>query len=426
MKAKIIIVCIFFSLVQTYIKSQAPKIKKDAVTVFNYIEALKDTLNQLSNRTNNEFFKLHCQSMIDVINSKTSYTAYDSSLLADTYTAFCYSGTNSARDQISYLNRSRRYIISWTSPTDGEISFSWLSPPINWNPEKEYPLYVQLHGLWDVASNSIEYLTYPFRTEASTATSFEDGYLLEPWGRGNLWYEGISETDIWESIAALEKKVKINQARKYLSGHSMGGYGAWSIASKSANTWAALGIHAGAIWYNNYSLVNSSVAESLKDLPTYFVCGTNDGLLGINQTAYQLLIDAGNQSVQFVTFEGGHIYIEENVENMYLWMRQFVNDNYENIKNEKLSVSSHLIQLRNYPNPVKTNTTIFFKIQIKSYVNLSLYDINGRKIKELLNNEKIPGEYEVFLNTSVLTSGIYILRLSAAKLDVESKMVVIK
>lgn len=56
-------------------------------------------------------------------------------------------------------------------------------------------------------------------------TTFEDGYLLFPWGRGNVWYEGIGETDVWESISALNELVKVDSTKKYLMGFSMGGYG---------------------------------------------------------------------------------------------------------------------------------------------------------------------------------------------------------
>ena len=43
----------------------------------------------------------------------------------------------------------------------------------------------------------------------------------------------------------------------------------------------------------------------------------------MNQTAYALLRDAGNSEVAFVTFPGGHDYRQTDVEQMYLWMRQF-------------------------------------------------------------------------------------------------------
>src|SRR5512147_880258 len=128
-------------------------------------------------------------------------------------------------------------------------------------------MYIELHGLWSVADPPIEYMTYPFRQGASSSYAWEDGYLLSPWGRGNLWYQGISETDILECMSALEEEFSVDPKRRYLCGHSMGGYGAWSIASKYPETWAALGIHAGALWYDNSSLVNESVASVLADVP---------------------------------------------------------------------------------------------------------------------------------------------------------------
>ena len=116
--------------------------------------------------------------------------------------------------------------------------------------------------------------------------------------------------------------MRVNERRQYLCGHSMGGYGAWHIALRSADTWAALGIHAGALGYDAREL-DVSVATGLRDLPTYFVVGTSDGLLSVNQAAYTLLQNAGNPNLAFVTFPGGHDYRQTDVEAMYLWLRRF-------------------------------------------------------------------------------------------------------
>jgi predicted esterase len=106
----------------------------------------------------------------------------------------------------------------------------------------------------------------------------------------------------------------------------MGGFGAWSIARKLPEIWATRGIHTGALWFNGSQLVTPTVANALRNVPTYFACGTNDGLLNINQPACSLLRNAGNTHVEFVVIYGSHEYIEENVENMYLWMRNFVKE----------------------------------------------------------------------------------------------------
>jgi hypothetical protein len=360
MKLKIIFCWLLMFVIVKETACQDNNLKSTLVAI-DYIKALKDTLVNLSENSDNAYFKRHCNSIVSVIDAKSGFTSQDSTFLKNTYIAFNNQpDTSSAKELSTYIKRQRPFILSWVSPTDGAVSFSWLTPPKNWNPDNKYPLYIQLHGLWSVASNSIEYMTYPFLSGASDNFAFEDGYLLSPWGRGNIWYQGISETDIWECMAALEDIVQIDSSRKYLSGHSMGGYGAWRIASKSPNTWAAIGIHAGALWYNGAELVSTTVAKALKDVPSYFVCGTNDGLLDINQTAFHLLQDAGNENLRFVTFIGGHDYIEENVENMYLWMRNFVNEDMSTGIKETEQISPIEFRIKCCPNPASTYSNIIY------------------------------------------------------------------
>ncbi len=400
---------VFLNYTITY--AQEKKQSKSLTVDINTIEAFKDTLNQLSKNSDNDFFKMHCNSIITVIESKKSLLQQDTSLITETYNAFNNSVIEgNAKILSSYLGRKRPFILSWQSPADSNISFSWLKVPKDWNPEEDYPLYIELHGLWSVANNSIEYLTYPYRSSASSSFAFEDGYLLSPWGRGNIWYQGISETDIWESIDALKTIVKINSSRQYLCGHSMGGYGAWSIGSKSPETWAALGIHAGALWYNNSSLVTNEVVNKLKDVPTYFVCGTQDGLLTINQTAYHMLQDAGNYNTSFVTFTGGHDYIEENVENMYVWMKDFVNEDWNDI-NEQTIPEPHKTFV--YPNPFNKCAEISYNIKSASVVKIEIINQNGQVLQILRNDFQVEGEYkQSWTPDSWILSGLYFLRIS--------------
>jgi predicted esterase len=288
----------------------------------DYRPGLRSTLRTLSDQSGDALLRLHFNSILQVVEAGDRRSSADDEGLKELWAAFTNASTpHSPRFRESYLDRSRPLIVSWVSPTDGQVSFAWLTLPARWDPETEYPLYVQLHGLWDVAQDRIPYLAYPF-SHPGTSFAFEDGYLVSPWGRGNLWYRGIAETDIWEGIATVKALVRVNESRQYLCGHSMGGYGAWHIARRSADVWAALGIHAGALGYDTSEL-EASVATVLRDVPTYFVVGTSDGLLAVNQVAYALLHDAGNPNLAFVTFPGGHDYRQSDVEAMYLWMRRF-------------------------------------------------------------------------------------------------------
>jgi hypothetical protein len=289
-------------------------------TPIDYRAELRATLQALADQAGDPLLRRHFAAVQQVVEAGDRRSAADEQGIVDLWSAFTDASTpHSPRLRESYLDRSRPLVVSWISPTDGQVSFAWLTLPARWDVALEYPLYIQLHGLWDVAQDRIPYLAYPF-SHPGTSAAFEDGYLVSPWGRGNLWYRGIAETDIWEGRAAVTALVRVNEARQYLCGHSMGGYGAWQIARRSADTWAALGIHAGAL---DPSTLDAAAAVALRELPTYFVVGTSDGLLRVNQAAYALLKDAGNPNVAFVTFPGGHDYRQSDVEAMYVWLRRF-------------------------------------------------------------------------------------------------------
>ncbi|HCA79203.1 MAG TPA: hypothetical protein DEP53_05660, partial [Bacteroidetes bacterium] len=66
---------------------------------------------------------------------------------------------------------------------------------------------------------------------------------------------------------------------------------------------------------------------------------------------------------------------------------------------------------QNYPNPFNGNTTITFQLQAFGRVVLTLYDLLGREIQELVSREFPAGKHSILLNTSGLPSGVYLYRL---------------
>jgi len=65
-----------------------------------------------------------------------------------------------------------------------------------------------------------------------------------------------------------------------------------------------------------------------------------------------------------------------------------------------------------YPNPFNPTTNISFNLQSASNVNLSVYDVNGREVANLVNEYKPVGSYEVTFDASNLVSGVYFVRLT--------------
>lgn len=76
---------------------------------------------------------------------------------------------------------------------------------------------------------------------------------------------------------------------------------------------------------------------------------------------------------------------------------------------------------QNYPNPFNPVTTIKYDLPDVSDVSLIIYDILGRKVKELVNTKQQAGRYEVQFNASTLASGVYIYQLIAENPSTSSR-----
>ncbi len=82
---------------------------------------------------------------------------------------------------------------------------------------------------------------------------------------------------------------------------------------------------------------------------------------------------------------------------------------------------------QNYPNPFNPTTNITFGLSQKENVKLVVYDILGRQVAVLLNNQPFTaGVHSVQFNASTLASGTYIYRLQAGNNVISKKMILMK
>lgn len=81
---------------------------------------------------------------------------------------------------------------------------------------------------------------------------------------------------------------------------------------------------------------------------------------------------------------------------------------------------------QNYPNPFNPRTKIGYSIRTRSYVVIKVYDLLGREIVTLVNEEKPSGNYEVNFNASNLPSGVYFYRLQAGSFVEIKKITLLK
>ena len=83
---------------------------------------------------------------------------------------------------------------------------------------------------------------------------------------------------------------------------------------------------------------------------------------------------------------------------------------------------------QNYPNPFNSETTLNYCLKngFDDVVNISIYNINGELVKNLVNHRQKAGHYHIKFDGSELTNGIYLFKLSTKDFIEVKKMTLVK
>jgi len=81
---------------------------------------------------------------------------------------------------------------------------------------------------------------------------------------------------------------------------------------------------------------------------------------------------------------------------------------------------------QNYPNPFNPITNIGFRITEFGFISLKVYDLLGKEIAALINEEKPAGNYSVHFDGEGLGSGIYFCKIIAGGYYQSKKMILVK
>ncbi len=103
------------------------------------------------------------------------------------------------------------------------------------------------------------------------------------------------------------------------------------------------------------------------------------------------------------------------------------NFEYFNLSNQvSVGIPDKFSLSQNYPNPFNPSTTISFDIPVDSKVRISLFDMSGREVANIVNEFKTAGYYTVNFNGSNLASGAYFYRIDAGNFVDTKKMLLVK
>jgi hypothetical protein len=84
------------------------------------------------------------------------------------------------------------------------------------------------------------------------------------------------------------------------------------------------------------------------------------------------------------------------------------------------------LSVKAYPNPAKSLSVVRYSLPAEGKVLLQLYDISGRLLKTLVDENKNPGIYKITLNTKTLASGVYFLSLKSKEKRIIERLVIVK
>ncbi len=94
-----------------------------------------------------------------------------------------------------------------------------------------------------------------------------------------------------------------------------------------------------------------------------------------------------------------------------------------NISNE---IPKHFSLSQNYPNPFNPTTNIKFQIPKSGFVKLIIFDVLGKEVQTLVNEQLSAGTYNADFEGSSLPSGVYYYKLETVSFTQTKKMVLIK
>jgi hypothetical protein len=124
------------------------------------------------------------------------------------------------------------------------------------------------------------------------------------------------------------------------------------------------------------------------------------------------------------------IYFGDRFRGLFIYQNDFLTGIRDNVKPDKTIPKTFFLS-QNYPNPFNPSTTIRYDIPVGSGtvpVKVFIYDIRGRLVRKLVDQEKESGSYQVHWagrddNGQQVSSGVYLYRIEAGDFLSTRKMV---
>lgn len=190
-------------------------------------------------------------------------------------------------------------------------------------------------------------------------------------------------------------------------------------STDGGNNWTGVGGNLEPDNGNGPSVRTAAITKTSSGEKTYFV-GTSTGLYATNtldgaNTEWKLQGETtiGNTVVEYLDYRSSDntLAIATHGRGMFLGN---TSTSVSTENNEIVNVPERFSLDQNYPNPFNPSTTISYSLPANSNVGITVYDINGRKVAEVLNGvSQTAGSHDISFDASNLASGVYLYRINA-------------
>lgn len=155
--------------------------------------------------------------------------------------------------------------------------------------------------------------------------------------------------------------------------------------------------------YKNTILIGEGLLEDSTSVSEY-----TEFIIDINYTSEEL------PDVAVITFTIDSSEVDEKLHiGSQFSLDELFFDNVSNVSIHDSPVPEKAFLFQNYPNPFNPATTIQFAVPKRSQVTLTLFDLLGREVATLVDDELQPGEFKLIFDVSGLASGVYLYQLKA-------------
>lgn len=127
--------------------------------------------------------------------------------------------------------------------------------------------------------------------------------------------------------------------------------------------------------------------------------------------------------VKKILIDGEFIYVGTSLGNVYKRRLSGIVSHIEESTNSE-PIEFHLND--SYPNPFNSTTKISFSIPTTVFVTINVYDVFGKQVATLVNEQLNAGAYTYNLDTSELPNGVYLYTLQAGKFSDTKKMLLVR